>query len=98
MRFGLGKTHMRAWVAFAGLGQAFVYQRAGCAHFRVEVGDEGFLLAAGMSWLDLSVWAGDLDRFAILVELDGEVIQVQLFRIGSAPADGSLNMFDLLFL
>jgi hypothetical protein len=37
------------------------------------VGNEGFLLAAALDCLGLPVWAGDLDRFAILVEFDGEV-------------------------
>ncbi len=51
-----------------------------------------------MSWLGLPIWAGDFDWLVVWIELDGEVGQVQLFRIGSASADGSLNMFDLLFL
>ena len=98
MRFGLGKTHMTARVTFAGLGRALADQRAGRTHFSGEVGDEGFHLAAAMDWLGLSIWAGDLDRFAILVEFDGEIGQLQFLRIGSAPADGGLNMLDLLFL
>jgi hypothetical protein len=53
------------------LGRALADQRAGSAHFGGEVGDKGFLLAAGMNCLGLPLWAGDLDRFAILVEFDG---------------------------
>jgi hypothetical protein len=62
------------------------------------VSDEGFLLAAGMSWLDLPIWAGDFDGLVVSIELDGRVGQVQLVRIESTSADGGLNMFDLLFL
>jgi len=69
---------MSAWIAFAWLCRALVYQRAGGTHFRTEVGDEGFLLAAGMGWLGLPMRAGDLDRLVVWIELDGEIARYNL--------------------
>jgi len=41
----------------------------------------------------------DFDGLVVWIKLlDGEVGQVQLVRIGDAPADGGLNMFDCCFL
>jgi hypothetical protein len=51
-----------------------------------------------MDCLGLPLWAGDLHGLASFIELDSKVGQVQFFRIGSDPANGSLNMFNLLFL
>lgn len=86
------------WVAFAGLGWALVGQRAGRTHFSREGRDEGFLLAVGTGWFSLPIWEGNFHGVVALIELDCEVDQVQLLRIGGAPADGGLNMFNLLFL
>jgi hypothetical protein len=73
MRFGLGKPQMMVRVACTRLGRTLSDQRAGGTHFSVEVGDEGFLLAAGMSGLGLPVWAGDFHGPIVWIELDGEV-------------------------
>jgi hypothetical protein len=89
---------MLAWIAAAWPGQALVCQGTGLAHFGGEVGNETFLLAGAMDCLGLPLWAGDFHGLAVFIELDGKVGQVQLFRIGSDPANGGLNMFDLLFL
>ena len=62
------------------------------------MGDEAFLPAGALDCLGLTLWAGDFHGLAALIELDDKVSQVQLFRIGSDPANGSLNVFNLLFL
>ena len=104
--FGLGETQvmvgdcptMMPWVAFARPGGTLACQRTGLTDFRGEVGDEGFLLAAGVCGDGLPLRAGDFHRFAIVIEFGGEIGQMEFVRVGAAPTDGGLDMFNLLLL
>lgn len=63
-----------------------------------EVRHKRFLLAAGLHRNDLPAGAGDFHRLAVFIELDREVRQVQLIRVGTAPTDGCLDLFHVVLL
>ena len=51
-----------------------------------------------MHWRLLLLGAGDLHRFAFLVQLDNKIGQAELLIVWTVAANGGLDMSDLLLL
>lgn len=84
-----------AYVSLASLGWTLACQGTCGAYAQLEAGDKGFLLTAGDDGHGLRTRAGDLDRLAVRrMELDHEIGQMQLVRVGGAPTNGCLDVFD----
>ena len=100
MSQSLGETQMVALIPFPWTGWALgsLVEGAALTNIRFEVGDKAFVLAARMNWHVLLLGTSDLHRFAILVQLDLEIRQVELACSGSAPPNGRLEVFNMLFL
>jgi len=78
--------------------RALAWQSASLTDFGSEVGNEGFLLAAGLHGNGLYLRASDFHWFAILVEFDLEIGQMEYLGVGTVPADSGLDMFNILLL
>src|SRR3990172_5309899 len=87
-------------VSLPRLGRTFadLSERTVLTNDQIEVGDEALLLAAGMYGDTLLLRTGNLHRLARLVQLDGEIRQVELLGIGAAPTNGRLNVGDVQFM
>ena len=92
------EAQVMASVTFPRQDRALACKSAALTDFGAEVGNEGFLLAAGLHDNGLSLWAGFFHWFAILVEFDLEISQMEYLGVGTAPADSGLDMFNILLL